>query len=97
LEYNPKWIIVSGDDMYKIDDVEVLKKELLKIDHKDYDVIFTQHSIYHSIPDNIGKENTLRKIGFTLILKRRMQKRIERKFKVTLFPAPIHSYFRFFL
>jgi len=96
LGYNPKWIILSNDDMYKIDDVEILKKELLKIDHKDYDVIFIQPSKFHSVPDNIGKENILRKIGLTLIFKRRMQKRIERKFKVTLFPAPIHSYLRFF-
>jgi hypothetical protein len=96
LEYNPKWIVLSNDDMYKIDDVEVLKKELLKIDHKDYDVIFTQPSRYHSIPDNIGKENILRKIALTLILKRRMQKKIERKFKVTLFAVPVHSYYRFF-
>jgi len=81
MEYNPKWIIWSGDDMYKIDDVEVLKNELLKIDHKDYDVIFTQPSRYHSIPDNIGKENILRKIDFTLILKRRMQKRIEKNLR----------------
>jgi len=96
MEYNPKWIIWSGDDMYKIDDVEVLKNELLNINNKDYDVVFTQPSIYHSIPDNIGKENILRKIGFTLIPKRRMQKKIEKKFKVTLFPAPVHSYYRFF-
>jgi len=96
MEYNPKWIIWSGDDMYKIDDVEVLKNELLNINNKDYDVVFTQPSIYHSIPDNIGKENILRKIGFTLILKRRMQKGIKRKFKVTLFPTPIHFYHRFF-
>jgi len=34
LEYNPKWIIVSNDDMYKIDDVTKLEDSLLKIDFK---------------------------------------------------------------
>jgi len=96
MEYNPKWIVFSNDDMYKIDDIEVLKNELSKIDFKAFDVVFTNPSKYHSIPDNLGKENMLRKIGFTFFPRRRMQKKIEKKFNVTLFPAPVHSYFRFF-
>ncbi|MEM3860457.1 MAG: hypothetical protein QW478_13865, partial [Candidatus Micrarchaeaceae archaeon] len=28
MEYNPKWIVYSNDDMFKIDDVSKLKKEL---------------------------------------------------------------------
>jgi len=96
MEYSPKWILVSNDDMYKIDDIKVLKNELSKIDLRDYDVVFTYPSKYHSIPDNLGMENILRKIVFTFFPGRRMQKKIERKFNVTLFPAPVHSYFRFF-
>jgi len=96
MEYSPKWILVSNDDMYKIDDVKVLKNELSKIDFRDYDVVFTYPSKYHSIPDNLGMENILRKIVFTFFPGRRMQKKIERKFNVTLFPAPVHSYFMFF-
>jgi len=96
MEYNPKWIVYSNDDMYKIDDAKVLKNELLKIDYKAFDVVFTNPSKYHSIPDNLGKENILRKIVFTFLPRRRMQKKIEKKFNVTLFPARIHSYFRFF-
>ena len=34
MEYNPKWIIVSNDDMFPIDDELVLKDELLNIDNK---------------------------------------------------------------
>ena len=55
LEYNPKWIIVSGDDMYKIDDVEVLKKELSKIDNKKIDIVFLEKGNYYSIPLYFGK------------------------------------------
>jgi hypothetical protein len=57
MEYNPKWIIWSGDDMYKIDDVEVLKNELSRIDHKNYNVIFAKQSYYHTIPCYIYKYN----------------------------------------
>jgi len=96
MEYNPKWIVISNDDMYKIDDVQLLKNDLSKINFKDFDVVFTNPSKYHSIPDNLGMENILRRIAFTLFPGRRTQRKIERKFKVTLFPAPIHSYFRFF-
>ena len=37
LEYDPKWIVISNDDMYKIDDVEVLRSGLMKLDEKKYD------------------------------------------------------------
>jgi hypothetical protein len=57
IEYNPKWIIWSGDDMYKIDDVEILKNELSKIDYKDYEVVFAKESNYHTIPCYIYKYN----------------------------------------
>ncbi|MEM0134158.1 MAG: hypothetical protein QXU18_02870 [Thermoplasmatales archaeon] len=33
LEYNPKWIIQSGDDVYKIDEPEVLLSQLKEIDN----------------------------------------------------------------
>ena len=48
LEYNPKWIVTSNDDMYKIDSAEVLKEELIKLDEKKYDVIFTDETEHHS-------------------------------------------------
>ena len=32
MEYNPKWVVVSNDDMYKIDEVSILIDELHKID-----------------------------------------------------------------
>jgi len=41
LEYNPKWIVLSNDDMYKIDDVEVLVNELIKLDPEKIDCVFT--------------------------------------------------------
>ena len=49
MEYNPKWIIVSNDDLYKIDDISVLKQKLLEIDESNKYFVFTQESTYHSV------------------------------------------------
>ena len=46
LKYNPKWIVLSNDDMYKIDEFSILKNKLLKID--DADVVFVTPTVYHS-------------------------------------------------
>ena len=40
LEYNPKWIIISNDDMYKVDDPEKLIQELSELPN-DVDVVYT--------------------------------------------------------
>ena len=57
LEYNSKWIVVSNDDMYKIDEVDILKDELYKI--KNVDIVYTKPSSYHSNPMEIVKPNYL--------------------------------------
>ncbi|MCW1311658.1 MAG: hypothetical protein QXJ93_02295 [Candidatus Rehaiarchaeum fermentans] len=49
LEYNPKWIIVSNDDMYKIDDVSVLVTQVNKIDNNEYGIVlFNPSNYYHN-------------------------------------------------
>jgi len=82
IEYTPKWIILSNDDMYKIDDVDVLKKELLKINHKDYDVIFTQPSKYHSNQERVVKFNIIYIIYFLINSNRRKIYDLFKKYKV---------------
>lgn len=57
MAYNPSWIVLSNDDMYKIDDVKILKLELSKIDGAD--VVYTEPSIYHSTPMKIVMSNRL--------------------------------------
>ena len=59
MEYNPKWVVLSSDDMVKIDDVNVLHEELLRLDPKKYDVVFTKPSRYHSSPEKISEPNIL--------------------------------------
>ena len=55
MEYNPKWIILSNDDIYKIDDVEILKNELSRIDYRDYNVVFAKQSNNHTVQCNLCK------------------------------------------
>lgn len=40
LKYNPKWVVLSNDDMYKIDEFSKLKSILSKLDETKLDVVF---------------------------------------------------------
>jgi len=66
MEYNPRWIVLSNDDMYKIDDVDVLVKELGKLNPEKIDCAFTGESHYHSCLVHLGQprmyNNILREI-----------------------------------
>ena len=59
LKYDPKWIIVSNDDMYKIDDISVLINQLENIDNNKYMSVFTKPSRYHSFNTYVGKKRFL--------------------------------------
>ena len=87
MEYNPKWIIWSGDDMYKIDDVDVLVKELSKLDPEKIDCVFTSESVYHSYFINIGQPRI-----YTSILRRiirhkewKIKEKIFKKYEIYLY------------
>ncbi len=58
MEYDPKWIVLSGDDMYKIDDISILRKELEKLDHNSTNTVITETALYHSIPSRITEPNS---------------------------------------
>lgn len=66
IEYNPKWIVISGDDMRKNDTPDKLKNELFKLDPSKIDVVFTEPSQtkYHSKPSLFGRPNLLGKIYY---------------------------------
>ena len=62
LRYDPKWVILANDDIYKIDEFEKLKRQLNKISHK-YDIIFTKKpNIHHSMPMYIGNATFLTRL-----------------------------------
>lgn len=57
MEYNPKWIVLSNDDVYMIDGIDILKSNLSNLDDEVVDVVFTNKSLYHSAPKIIIKRN----------------------------------------
>lgn len=59
LEYNPKWVVVSNDDMFKIDDSLTLLNQLKNIDSQTTDTVFVKGSVYHSKKTYLGKTTVL--------------------------------------
>jgi GT2 family glycosyltransferase len=57
MKYNPNWVIVSNDDMYKIDDVDVLVKQLHDISRKNYNFVFIKPFRHHTRSVRIIKIN----------------------------------------
>jgi len=77
MEYNPKWIVLSNDDMYKIDDVDVLVKALNDFNPEKIDCVFTDESLYHSMIFSVGKPRMYTNI-LRLIFKHREHKFISK-------------------
>ena len=62
MEYNPKWVIYSGDDMYKIDEIGKLKDELKRIDMNKIMAVYAKPSSYHTVTLYISEINTLERL-----------------------------------
>lgn len=73
MEYNPDWIVVSGDDMIKIEPISRLVDELHEVDNKVIDVVYTSASHYHSTPMFLGSPTKL--FLFALIITKLFSKR----------------------
>jgi GT2 family glycosyltransferase len=92
MEYNPKWVVVSNDDMVKMDDVKVMKMEIDRIERSELNqvqVIFAKKGIYHSRYIKLGKQNFLYGIFNSLFKGREGREilRLEKRFKVEIMPA----------
>lgn len=83
LRYDPKWIILSNDDMVKIDDPLVIRKNLSNVDACKVSSVFTEIAMYHSYPVFLGYPNWVRNAFFYLSNQdNRMQIALEKKFGV---------------
>jgi hypothetical protein len=104
LKYNPKWIVVSNDDMFKIDDTSVLLNALRGKDENVLKSVFTHPSKYHSIPVCNGRPRIIvgslgeflylfltRKINMQIYL---FTKKIARRFNAKWFFAPNKDLYR---
>ena len=63
MEYNPKWIVFSGDDMVKVDDNAVLKRGLNNLDNEKIGLVYAYPpSDYHSLKNAVVKPRLIRSI-----------------------------------
>jgi len=87
LEYEPKWIIISNDDMQMIDEPRILVNSLshLKARYDNISAVYASPSSYHSYPIFLGYPNLLRHFYFYLRNKEtRTQVVLERKFGIDI-------------
>ena len=70
LKYKPEWVILSNDDMYMIDNINVLLRELKKISNKDVKVL---------VGSKLGKESA--GVGLSLVARRRYLSMLYREIK----------------
>jgi hypothetical protein len=95
MEYNPKWVVFSNDDMIKMDSVNILKDQLMVLDNKEYDVVFTKPSNYHSSWMKISRRNSFYNIYYSIANKQYSRFSIGtfEKFRIKYFMSPITGKF----
>ena len=84
IEYNPKWIVFSGDDTHIGDGIDVLRDQLAKLDERIVDSVFLKpQSDYYSVPMVISKITKVRNLVYFLLGKKWNKQRLfERKFHI---------------
>lgn len=85
MEYDPKWVVISNDDMYKVDDVQTLKTKLHRLNSKDVGYVFVSRAAYHSTIAFVSKRTLLRSL--LLFIRgslERKELRLEKKFGINL-------------
>ena len=97
MEYNPKWVIVTNDDMYKIDDISRLKSILKKINENEISLVLASPSFYHSRHEIVGKINTLAYLYYMRNKQSREMFRLKKRFQILFSNAPDKFFARFFL
>ena len=79
IKYNPRWVILSSDDMIKRDPIEVLTRNLKELDPEEFDTVFVSPSILHSSPGFVGIPNNAHRIVTKMMrgCKREFYKQVE--------------------
>jgi len=84
MEYNPKWVVVSNDDMYKIDNIEQLRISLSAVP-ENVDVVYAvSPENRFSVPTYIGHPTFIYKILNFIRGKKLIPKNIQKKFHLNL-------------
>ena len=83
LNYDPKWIVVSNDDMYKIDEADYLKSSLSELDEKECALVIAHSGKGPPFKLSIGKK----RLSYDVyrLFKHRPIGRIYNKFNIKYF------------
>lgn len=93
LRHSPRWIVWSNDDMYKIDEPEVLTKELESVPSGGPTAVFTQPSAYHSVVYQLASSSIVRKALLSMSRNGRQTLARERKFGANMYGIPGTGFF----
>ena len=97
MEYNPKWVVVSNDDMIKEEPIERLSSNLLKLDNKEEIIVHTlKNGKYHSRDALISTRSIRRKIVLNMMGKiERMGMNIESRLEIRYIVGSTLAFYRF--
>jgi len=93
MEYNPKWVVVSNDDMYKIDSLQSLKNIILTVNPKDVDALFAAPKDYITTISQLSERRILFKLLIGITTRKLNWNNLERKFKINLKGAPLKGFY----
>ena len=83
MEYNPKWVVISNDDMYQIDKVEILLNKLSLLDNNQIFMVLTKEpGLLHSLTEHLGESTPMRRFLTLILPKTREKYQIEKKFNL---------------
>ena len=97
MEYNPKWVVVSNDDMVKEDPIERLCSTLSKLNNEEEIIIHTlKTGKYHSRDAIISIRSLRRKIVLNMMGNmERMRMNIESRLDIRYIVGSTHAFNRF--
>ena len=91
MEYGPKWVVFSGDDMVKVDDIAVLKRGLNNLDNERIGLVYAYPpSDYHSLKNAVVKPRFIRSLIHIVLqrLNKDLSYIIKKRFNVTYILVP---------
>ncbi len=93
LRYKPRWIVLSNDDMYKIDNFSTLKTKLDNFDNKSIESILInpEPEYYHSYPISLVKRTLASKFYRSLSKSRRVEEKLLDKFNARYSLIPVRK------
>ncbi len=95
MEYNPKWIVVSNDDVYKIDDVNILTSALQHLDNNIFHLVFPlPPGEFHTLTQNIGTPRRFR--NFILYFRNATRQKLDVESKFGIKVVTWREWYRYF-